>query len=273
MTNNLQTNVNNNISDKSPLNFFEEGQLTDWLSKNGKYIAYALIGLLTLFVILYRYSSSQAKQSEQDYLQASTDFVKFAKANPSVDIEISNTALQNLQAIMKKHPELHAAYDGMLAQILLNQGREAQAQPFAEATLNRTKIDDLPFYADFASTTLIIEKQDYKAALERAQALQLKMSDAISANPNSDQRSFGEELFAANLFRIAMLQQQLNDYSAELATWQLWKQYAGLDGTKKELSLKVNQQAFRTFIQQLAIGTISLPDYISYRESVLKKQK
>lgn len=270
MSNHPQTKVEA-IASKDNSSFLEEGELIEWLSNNGKYLAYALIGLLVLFVIFYRYSSSHTSQAEQDYVQASNDFAIFTKATDATDKTTVDEALKRLISLMKSHPELHAAYDGILAQTLLNQGRVEEAQAYAEATLKRTQIDELPYYTDFGANTLLIEAKQYQASLEKAQALQEKMSAAISQSPITSQRSFGEELFAINLFRIAMLQQQLNDKAGELATWQLWKQYAGLDSAKTAPPLKVNPQAFRAVIQQLAIGSMALPDYITYRENELKK--
>lgn len=270
MANNSQSKINASITKESALNFMEEGQLVEWLSKNGKYIAYALFGLLVLFVILYRYSSSKSTQSEHDYIQAGNEFFSFVRGNDATDKAKSDAAFQSLIALMEKHPELHAAYDGTIAQTLFNRGNASEAMPFAQATLKRTQIDDLPYYTNFGNNTLLIEAGNHKEALEKSQILQQKMNAALNESTIPGQRGFGEELFAMNLFRIGMLQQLLNDAAGELATWQLWKQYAGLDEAKTT-TINVNPQAFRFVIQQTAIGSIALPDYITYRENVLKK--
>ncbi len=72
------------------------------------------------------------------------------------------------------------------------------------------------------------------------------------------------------MFRIGMLQQEFGANEAELRTWQAWKQYADLE-TGQPLAAKVDSAAFRAVIQQLAIGSFSLPDYIAYREKALQK--
>jgi hypothetical protein len=184
-----------------------------------------------------------------------------------LDSAVSQEALARLQQLMHKHSELNAAYGGALAQLFLNQSQVEDALPYAEASLARVKSNDLPFYAEYAATTLLISQQNYSQALANAQALQLKMEEHLSLP--ADQRTFGEELFALNLLRIGILQQSTGDVSGELKTWQTWKQHAGLNGSKSSTS--INPQAFRALVQQLAIGSVSLPDYIAHRESLLKK--
>lgn len=248
---------------------FEDSSFFEWLSKNGKNAVYLLVGLIALLIIVYRLSSTHTIQAEKDYMQAAADFALFQKpaANGST---AANEALQSLNSIMAAHSELHAAYDGAIAQTLLNRGQPAEAKPFAQRVLNRTKSDELPYYSDFASTTLLIAEQQYAQALEKAIKLQSMMSEQIDRTAAEPERSFGDILFAFNLLRVAMLHQQLGNKDLELQAWQKWKQYAGLDKAAKE-NLKVNPQAFRSLIQQLAIGSISLPDYISHREKLLNQ--
>lgn len=249
----------------SLLDNFDENKIAEWFTVYGKNIVYAIAGLLALIAIIYAVSSGFSGKPEQDYLQAASDFAYFTKAD--ADSALSADAYKRLQTLMSKYPELHATYDGALAQAFLNRNNLAQAKPYAEATLARTKSDNLPHYAEYSSTTLLIAAQKYDEALDKAKALQLTMTGTL-ANSSPDELAFGGELFALNLLRIAMLQQQLNDHSGELATWQQWKQYAGLSNSKS-LNVNVDQQAFRAVIQQLAVGSISLPDYIAYREKAL----
>lgn len=267
MSNSSKSNLNINAA-KSPLSFLEEGVLVDWFANNGKYVAYGLIGLLILFVIFYRFSNGHLTKSEQDFSKAAQDFAIFTKIDATDQTQLDN-ALARLNALMDKHPELHAAYDGTIAQTLLFRGQSAQATPYMESTLARTKSNDLPYYNEFGANTLLINANNYQAALEKSQALQQKMITALSES--TKEKPFGEELFAINLFRIGMIQQQLGDKAGELTTWQQWKQYSGLDNGRSSSSIKIDAQIFRAIIQQLAIGNISIPDYINYRETVLKK--
>ncbi|HEV8051138.1 MAG TPA: hypothetical protein VGP47_01490 [Parachlamydiaceae bacterium] len=257
----------NTIQKSSFLDFLDEGRLTDWLSEHGKNILYGLAGILGLIVITYAFSSGQANKAEQEYIQAANDFAYFTKATDTQDPALVQGALDRLNNTMSKHPELHAVYDGAVAQTLLNRSKTAEAKPFASATLKRVSSNDLPFYGDYAETSLLISQQNFKMALENTLILQQKMNEVLDNQPSA--RTFGDELFAINLLRVAMLQQETGDKTAELKTWQEWKQFAGLNSSNT--TTLVNPQAFRSVIQQLAIGSISLPDYISYRESLLKK--
>ena len=245
--------------------FFDEGYITDWLSIYGKNIFYGLASSLVLLLIIFAFSNGQNSRNEQEYIQAANDFALFSKANGEQEQELANGALTRLNSAIGKHPELHAVYDSSLAQIFLNRSLEKEAKPYAEATFARVKSNDLPFYTDYAKTTLLISQKDFKTALENAKTLQEKMNEALTLST----RSFGDELFAFNLLRIAMLHQEVGNQSEELKTWQEWKSYAALNQGLTANSL--NPQAFRSIIQQLAIGAFSLPDYIAYRELLLKK--
>ncbi len=261
-----------NISTPKHLNSLEEGALTEWLARYGKTIIYGLVAFVAILILVYRLSTGHAVKAEQEYFQAANDYALFTQEGPTKDSPNTNDAFQRLLTIMARHPELHAAYDGALAQTLLNRGQLAEAKPLAIATLERTKSDDLPMYSQYASASLLISEERYQEALDKSQALQQQMIETIGRQPVAQERSFGDELFAFNLLRIAMLEQQLGDTQAELKTWHIWKQYAALEAAK-DLPAKVDAQAFRTVIQQLAIGTLALPDYIAYREKVLTQLK
>lgn len=249
------------------LDYVDEGRLTEWFTHYGKIILYSLAGLVTVIILIFTWSSRQNSQNEQNYIQAASDFNFLVTANDVQNSAPAQEALKRLQNAMQQHPELHAAYDGGLAQLLLNQSLPEEALPYATATLTRVKSNNLPFYTEYAETTLLISQQEYTQALKNALALQKKMEDALTLP--AAERPFKEELFALNLLRIGILQQTAGDTEGEWSTWKTWKQYAGLSGTTTATA--IHPQAFRAVIQQLAIGSISLPDYIAHRERLLKK--
>lgn len=271
MTTSSSPKSNKTSSEQGSISFFDESALTEWFTSNGKYIAYGVCALLVLFILVYRFSANYNDASEQEYLKASNDFMTVIKTNDSTSPGTDDSFI-DLKKLMSNHSELHAIYDGALAQTLLNRGQVEEAIPFAEATLVRTRVNHLVFYQDFAATTLLISTKKYEEALKNALVLQDKMGEAINSTTDQQERSFSDELFAVNFFRIGMLQQQLNDKLAEQRTWLLWKQYAGLGTNKAALPVHVPSQSFRNVIQQLAIGNISLLDYIAYRESILQSQ-
>jgi acetyl/propionyl-CoA carboxylase alpha subunit len=256
------------LEKSSFLDYFDEGRLVEWFTENGKNILYGLAGLLGIIVLIYAFSSTQTNKAEQEYIQAANDFAYFSRTSDIQDSILATEALTRLNTILSKHPELHATYDGAIAQILLNREQTKEALIYAQNTLARVKSNNLTFYSDYAQNTLLISQKNFKQALENTLALQQKMKEEFE-NPTSE-HTFGDELFALNLLRVAMLQQEQGDKPAELQTWQEWKQYAGLNSIKST-NQKVNPQAFRAVIQQLAVGSFSLPDYITYRENILKK--
>lgn len=249
---------------------FDEGNIGEWFIKNRQNILYGFLIALSAIFLIYKMMGSSVRSTEANYIQTTNDFLAFTNPNNANNPQLTDEALKNLESSLKQHPHLGAAYDGSIAQTLINRNQIETALPFANASLERTKSADLPDYADYAQTTLLIEQKNYKEALEKAFALQKSMMNTLKDHPDQP-HAFGDELFAFNLLRIAMLQQQLGDTAGELKTWQYWKQYAGLNANQQP-SIKINPQAFRAVIQQLAIGAFSLPDYIAYRESVLKQK-
>lgn len=250
------------------LDKLDADSVVDWLAQNGRNVIYILLGLIALFILVYKISSSNTAKSEKDYLQASTDFSTFVRSN--ADEASTQEAFTRLTSLMNSHPELHFAYDGAIGQTFLNRGQVAEAKPFIVNTLKRTQAESLMLYNQFAATTLLISEGQFQKALENAQTLQQTMlSDLNNRKNENKEHSFSEVLFAFNLLRVAMLQQELGNSKEELKAWKEWKGYAGLDKTSAQ-PIAMNPMAFRVIIQQLAIGNIALPDYIAYREKILK---
>lgn len=270
MSRSAQKNTPATSPQLSFLDFMDEGRITDWLSMHAKNIIFGIAATLAIIVAIFTFSSRQTSKAEQEYLQAASDFALFTKAVEVQHGPAVKEAYERLQTLMSKHPELHAAYDGALGQTFLNRNELDAARPYVKATLARTASDALPLYAQFANTTLVIGEKNYSQALKEAIALQQTMNDEVAQIPQTADRSFGDELFALNLLRIAILQQEQGDRAGELKTWQEWKGYAGLDKGDSN-SLKISPVAFRYAIQQLAVGSVSLPDYIAHREKELKQ--
>jgi predicted negative regulator of RcsB-dependent stress response len=255
------------VHKQSFLDSFDADTIVDWLSRNSKNIIYVFLSLIALFILVYRLSSSHTVKSEKDYFQAASDFSAFMRDNSDGEA-VTQEAFGRLTTLINSHPELHSAYDGAIAQTLLNRGQTAEAKPFIVNTLNRIQDEGLKLYNSFASTTLLISESQYEEALKASQTLHQTMLEELNKGIGED-RSFSEVLFAFNLLRIAMLHQQLKNNNEELLAWQQWKSYSGLDRASKKPTI-INPMAFRVIIQQLATGNIALPDYIAYREKALK---
>ena len=173
--------------------------------------------------------------------------------------------LGRLTTIMQRHPELHAQYDGTIAQLLINVGNTEEAKKFSIPALSRVSQDHISHYIDYASNTLVISAQQYPEALKQALNLKQNLLALMSANQEFNQSEFDNvyTLFALNFLRIGMLQEKMNDKEEELKTWQDWRQYTK---TKNPISA-----AFLTLNEVISEGNITLADYIEHREELLRK--
>lgn len=247
----------------------EDNRFIQWISQHGLNVLYGLLAVIAIVVIGYRLLYGGGSKGESDYYNAENDYQVFAKNVASGSTVEAKEQLTKLQAIIQDHPELHAKYDGLLAQGLLNLGDVAEAQPYAARTLERTRDDKLPFYSDYASTTLLIAQQNFSDALKKAEELKQKMLDnAAAAGNDAGKRDFGDILFAFNMLRIAMLEQQIGDKQGELQSWQELKRYAKWSGEAP--SSAINPLAFQILLNHFEEGKVSLLNYIDAREKVLK---
>lgn len=216
-------------------------KIVDWLSKNGKTIAYAVLILLALFMLVYRLSAGSQGKAEKDYFEASNEYVIFQNSgNP--------LSLDKLTAILKRRPELQAQYDGLIAQKLLYEGKTSDAYPYAERSFKRTTDDNLPLYQNFAATSLVISDKKYSEALQQALALK----QAVKESPHSSDNF----LIGLNLLRIAMLHEQLGQKQEELKAWDELSTFLTTTGT--------------ALVKPIAFGKLTLADYIEHRKKILK---
>jgi len=238
----------------------EEQPVVQWLAENGKNLLYILAGIILLFILGYKLMGMSGTKSEADYVHVQNEFVRFQE-NP--DSEVQEESYKKLVALLDRHPELHAKYDGLIAQTLLNRAQTAEAQKFANSGLDRTRSENDPYYTEFAKTTMLIAHEKYTDALQHSQALQQKMLPLVTKEKN-----YGGVMYAYNLVRIAMLQQQLGDKKGELQTWQEWKKLAGL--SKESVGSQVDPMSFQAINSLYSEGKISLIVYIEFREKALR---
>lgn len=235
MTTNKKLNVIESAMEKSDLSdSFAENPLVQWISHNGRTLLWLILTLIALSLLGYRLIGGSAGGSAKDYLVAENEMRLFLKSDKSEE------SLLKLTQLLKSHPELQAKYDGEIAQTLMSRGDAAAALPFAERTLKRLSKEPTPFYREYAATAMAIANKQYPEALAQAQELQTKIQKTDSA------------LYAANLLRIATLQQRLGQKSEELKSWQQLKLL------KRE-----------SFMQKIAEGDLTLLDYIAFREKEL----
>jgi len=217
-----------------------------WITQNIRYVTVGLGIVILAAILLIRFLGFSSSENAREYLDAESDFVKIWQGKES------QQSLQNLSLILNKHPELHAKFDGLLAQILLNQGQVEEAMPYAVRTLRRTQDENAPYFKTFSEITLLVAQKKYTDALHQTQILQ-KNLNASSSFPGID------VLQVFNTLRLASLQQQLNLPKAELNTWQEWQKIANL-----------NPAITAAILKHFKEGIYPLENYIDYRRKFLE---
>lgn len=247
----------------------EEHPFIHWVTENRKNIIYALLGLVVLGIILYRFVNSSNAASETDFINADKDYLLFIKeGDPSVQAD----ALKTLNTILAAHPELHPKYDGSIAETLLIRHQTALAADYAQPAIQRTKEENDPFYKSYAQTTLAIADSKFEEALKESKTLKeqmVKQGEELKNNPEKIQ--FSSLLYAINLLRIGLLQQQLALHEEELKTWQEWKD---LIHKSQENSLPnfLDGSLLLSFESLLGEGNTTFANYIDAREKILTRR-
>jgi len=244
----------NQVSLNESLN---ENPTIQWVANNGSNILFALVLIVIAGILFYRYNSQSTIGTTNEYIKADK-LISTLERSPVPDPD----SLDRLMEIMDKHPELHQKYDGNLTQILIKEGETEKAQEIASQMISRTTQSNLPLYADFAKTTLLINQEKYEDALKQAQSLDMKMKKEVELGAD---RKFGDTLYAYNLLRIGMIQQELGLKDQELKTWQRWNQY--LDS--KEDIEGIDPKGFDIVLRQFTSGNLSLKNYIEERNKEL----
>lgn len=222
----------------------------EWLSSHKHIFLWSFVALLALLILAYRFASIRTSNAETDFFQAQHAFSQFQQESTSSGQENSTSSdLQQLIAIMQRHPELKPKYEGSLAQTLLANGQVAQAQIFAEDIFKRTQPDHLQFYQDYSKASFLIGEGHYSEALQQSQHLQSAL-DRLSEGTYP-------VLYVFNLIRLAMLYQETGQPQAELETWkQLQNQPQRLE-------------AVMAAYQLFKVGQASLDQYIDERKKAL----
>lgn len=258
--NKLSQNENHEL----PTLLSSDNAFLEWVTDHGKTLIYAFLALLAFIFLFFRLTSGSKSKAESDYFNASTDFALFQRLSNEGNQTGAQEALERLAAIIQRHPELHAQYDGIIAQTLINDGNNTETKRYSLSTLKRISQNHLPYYEAYATHTLLISDKKYSEALTQAIDLKQKMIQVADSAKSETQNNFGSMLFALNLFRIGMLQQQMGNDNEELKTWQEWDHYIN---SQKPIS----GVAFSILNQKIADGKITLGDYIEQRQKVLKK--
>lgn len=232
--------------------FTDEHPLMQWIEKYSKFLLIGGLAVIALLFFIYRVSSNNTAKAEADYIEASQQFALFQNND--------QLAFEKLQAILKRRPELHPKFDGLIAQTLINRNDAKAALPYSELIFGRVRNDNVPYYEDFAVITLAISEGEFQKALKLSQELKQKLLKDATASGSS--RSFGDVLFAYNLLRIALLEQKLGNQENEKAAWSEWNSYANSSTN----SAAIKASAFNQVNTLFSEGLLTLSQYIQTRE-------
>ncbi|MBA2368541.1 MAG: hypothetical protein H0V82_05915 [Candidatus Protochlamydia sp.] len=242
----------NKHSTSSPFNSqdFSDGwmdhPLVEWISTNRKILLWGLLGLFAAIFLSYRLISARTLKAESDYFRAEIAFQELQKTIQNK--EKSAAYVNELTSIMERRPELHAKYDGALAQYFIIENQPEAAEKFARSTFSRIKPDQLKLFESYANTSLLITQGLYQEALQRSMQLQTQLA-VIS------QDKFKGTLEIYNLLRVAILHQQLGQKEDELAAWETLLAQA-----------EENTDTFLPIYQSFKSGQTTLGQYIDERK-------
>lgn len=246
-----------NVLNKELLIDPEESRFLHYLEKYGKQGLYVIAGIIILLIVFSKLSSNSQKQAETDFIQANTSFASLKQAIEKNDAPLIQSSLSKLDQILKSHPELHAKYDGLIAQSLLLIQEVSKADPFALSTLKRTHNEDLSYYHDYSKVSLLIGGGQYQQSLTDSLILKEKMLEQKLASTSIEQLPFDAALYFYNLIRIAMLYQKLGQSDEATQTWKEWKQLISENNTWNLTKDQIN-----TLLIPLTEGKVTLIDYI-----------
>lgn len=245
----------------------DQNPYVQWFTHNAKTIFYIFMGLIIFFFFLFRIFFSSGN-SEKIYYEAQKDFTIFQKEEISKNPLAVQYSWERLNQILRDYPQLHAKYDGPIAQTLFNRGQVEKAKEYALRAIERTSEENQPFYSEFSRITLAIEERNFSDSLQKSLLLKEKMlENATQAKETPEKKLFGDLLFALNLIRIGMLQQELAIPEEELKTWKEWKEFA------THSDQNIDPKAFQIVQDYYSIGNVSLSEYLEYRERLLNQKR
>lgn len=241
----------------------EGNPFINWIARNGETLLYGVLGLFVLLFGGYLWFAGSSTKSEGEFQSANEQFAIFRQQADSSP-EAQQEAFSNLTQLIAKQPDLGSKYDARIAQELIDRYDYKLAKPFAEAALDRVSKDQIPFYVDYAQITLLIAGHHFEEAIKQSIMLKEEMVKALSQwSEAKKEHAFGELLFAFNMLRIPLLQQQLGAKVDERQSWEEWKSYSNSE--THSLPPTFDKKAFYTVAQLFSDGSVSLDNYIDMR--------
>ncbi len=214
--------------------------------------------LLLLFFTLKIYG--KRPKNGLDFIMAKHCFMQWEQSSGR-----QGKPLKELLCLLEKHPELQAEYQAKIAQSLIAWQEGKQAKDLGAQALKRTSQS---YFKKYAECSLLLADKQLDTALELSLSLKEQMlKDSAFLGKGWEIKGCGAGLFAFNLMRIAILYQEMGMNKLELDTWEEIKEYAISKSLGKKS--KVASEGFESLVRHFTVGTISLLDYISWREKQL----
>lgn len=237
----------------------------DWVLQNSKTLISVLLTAFVLLFCLYQLSGKLSSQSRSDFLEAQASYSAWISAVAS-DAKL----FKQLEAPLKRHPELHAKFGSLIAQRCLGLEERNTGLKYAVASLKRTAHVTLPYYSQFSQNSLNIVNGKFKDALNSAKELKTHMQEDTAFWGRRDKmvRS-GHLLYAYNLLRIASLEREMGSVEGELAAWEELIHNAGWEGSASQ-SKTYDPEAYQILAHSFQDGEISLIEFIRQRQRELK---
>lgn len=216
------------------------------------------ISLLALFVGVSYFYRGKGAEKEHKYAKLSEEVDRFVRSKSFDEPLYSSVA-----GFLKNNPDARPGTEQKISQHLLSLGEVEKGLSLAKRSLKRSE-SHTPYYHEFAQATLLIEGNQYEAALEASLTLQEKLRyDEQLRDGSIMQRS--SHLMASNMFRIAMLHRILEQHAQELAALASLKEFLGLS-SGIEGALTADEQTRAAFVSEFSSPSYALLDYIHERE-------
>lgn len=236
-----------------------EERILPFLHKHGKTLIFVFALFFILFLITLLWQIRVNARSESEYIAAQRSFAALQLLPAGKEHVEENADYQRLAKILERYPELASRYDGRLAQTLIRIGNVSLAMNYADRALKELSVEHLPFYEEYAKTSLLMTEGREKEAYKRAVLLQKHMEDLIKQDPQNTP-GFGPVLVFLNNVRLATLLEKMQMPQDALYMWMLINKEAR--ATQDPL--------LQSLLQQWRIGDLSFAKYVETQKAVFK---
>ena len=210
------------------------------------HLTYTLPVLVLLSFVIVKMSAKQAA-NEKGLLQAKTSFDKWVNTKET-------DSFVHLSKLIQKQKSFAPEFDHLIVQQLLISDEVDKAEDFYGRVFERAKSSN-SYYLDFAKTSIKICEGKYQIALEDALDLKQRLSnDEAFWKQDRELATYGANLFAFNLLRIASLYGEIGEKEMEFSSWDALSQYTLGEGVRPELQAfndhtGINQGSFQEYLQ------------------------